>query len=112
MAKTLVIKSANYSENALDRVVFNTIPCTGISLDKAQDTIASIGGTSIIVATVTPSDATESIVWSSSDETVATVTNGFDLFQWKRFRIYLCNNIERVWSHRICKRHFVFVWII
>lgn len=76
MAKTLVIKNANYAENALDRVIFNTIPCTGISLDKSQDSIASIGDTTTITATVTPSDTSDNILWSSSDETVATVNNG------------------------------------
>lgn len=76
MAKTLVIKGADYSSNAFDTVAFDAIPCTGISLDKQAADIMSIGGTTTIVATVTPSNTTDQIVWSSSDSSIATIAGG------------------------------------
>ena len=53
------------------------INATGISLDKTSLTL-NVGDTSTLSATVTPPDATESVTWTSSDESVATVSeNGF-----------------------------------
>ena len=49
---------------------------TGISLDSSAKTVTA-GDTVTITATVTPSNATnKGIVWTSSDETVATVSGG------------------------------------
>ncbi|MCL1875545.1 MAG: Ig-like domain-containing protein [Synergistaceae bacterium] len=59
-------------------------PVTGVSLDKRSMTI-SIGGTSIyewveLNATVTPANATnKNVVWSSSNEAIATITSGYDI---------------------------------
>lgn len=53
-----------------------TIAVTGITLDK-QSIELTIGKSSDLTATVTPSNATnKNINWSSVDETVATVHNG------------------------------------
>lgn len=76
MAKTIVIKGADYSANSFDVVTFNTIPCTGISLDKQTAEISSIGGATTIVPTLTPVNTTDEVSWASSDIDVATVTNG------------------------------------
>lgn len=77
MAKTLVIKDVNFALNALDRVTFEeTIPCTGITLDKSTSTITGLGNTVAIIATVTPADTTDVISWASSSTAVATVING------------------------------------
>ena len=77
MATTLVIKEGSFATNAVTTVELDTqIPCTGISLDEQTATINSIGGTETLTATVTPSDTTDSIVWSSSDSNVAIVENG------------------------------------
>lgn len=77
MAKTLVIKGANFSANALDTVQFEeSVPCTGISLDKSVETITGIGNTTTIIATALPSDTTDVIMWNTSDPTVITVSNG------------------------------------
>ena len=51
------------------------IPATGITLDKAELQMY-IDGIEKLTATVTPENTTDTIVWSSDDETVATVDNG------------------------------------
>lgn len=76
MAKTLIIKNANFATNALDKVSFNVVPCTGIVLDKNTEEIVNLGNVATLVATVTPSDTTDEITWSSSDDSVASVNNG------------------------------------
>ena len=50
-----------------------TVPCTGITLDKTELTFDG-EGTQTITATVTPSDTTDSVVWVSSAPTVASIT--------------------------------------
>ena len=64
--------------NALDTAlnIGDIIAVTGISLDSSTKTVAA-GDTVTITATITPSNATnKGIVWTSSDETVATVNGG------------------------------------
>ena len=50
-------------------------PCTGITLDRDTLTIAS-GETATLTATVEPADTTDTIVWSSENDSIATVENG------------------------------------
>ena len=51
------------------------IPCTGITLD--QTTLTFTGeGTQTLTATVTPSDTTDAVVWSTDANTIATVSDG------------------------------------
>lgn len=50
-------------------------PCTGITLDKGTLTIAR-GETATLTATVEPADTTDTIVWSSENDSIATVENG------------------------------------
>ena len=76
MARTLVIKNANFSANKLTTVTLNDKGCTAIALDVDTLAITSIGSTGTLTATVTPADTTDAIVWTSSDENVATVLNG------------------------------------
>ena len=52
-----------------------TKPATAIYLNKSAITL-TVGGEETLTATVTPSDSTDTVVWSSSKEDVATVTNG------------------------------------
>ncbi|MEE1121866.1 MAG: Ig-like domain-containing protein [Prevotella sp.] len=54
----------------------NVIPATGITLDKTTAELTE-GETLTLTATVTPENATDkTVVWTSSDETVATVRDG------------------------------------
>lgn len=52
------------------------VAVTGVSLNKSSTSI-KVGKTETLVATVAPSNASDkSVTWSSSDTTVATVSNG------------------------------------
>lgn len=52
------------------------VDVTGVSLDKATDSV-EVGGTTTLTATVAPSDASDKTVsWSSSNTSIATVSNG------------------------------------
>lgn len=76
MATTLVIKNADFSTNKLDTVVFSNVPCTAVSLSDSSTSMTSIGETKTLTATLTPSDTTDILRWSSSNDSVATVTGG------------------------------------
>lgn len=57
------------------------VPCTGISLNTfgiefASKVTSVVGMQQTITATVTPANCTEKVIWTSSDNTVATVDNG------------------------------------
>lgn len=51
------------------------IPVQGIALDKTSLSLAA-GDSATLTATLNPSNATESITWTSSNPSVATVNNG------------------------------------
>lgn len=54
---------------------FALTPCTGITLDQTTLTFDG-AGTQTLTATVTPSDTTDAVVWSTDADTVATVSGG------------------------------------
>ena len=77
MSKALVIRGADFSANKLDTISFDDgIPCTGISLNKSTILFTKWGETSQLIPTVTPSNTTYAVIWSSSDNSVATVSSG------------------------------------
>ena len=51
------------------------IPCTGITLDQTELTFDG-AGTQTLIATVTPSDTTDTVAWSSDAPSIASVSNG------------------------------------
>ncbi len=51
------------------------IPTESIVLDKEEATVEA-GKEVTLTATVTPADTTDTIIWTSSDESIATVENG------------------------------------
>lgn len=65
--------SANVSEGSATLTIVN--PCTGIKLDRDTLTIAR-GETATLTATVEPADTTDKVVWSSENDSIATVENG------------------------------------
>jgi len=77
-AGTVTITAQVGSQTATCVVTISTVPIavTGISLDKTALAL-TVGGTSTLTATVSPSTATDkTVVWTSSDVTKATVSNG------------------------------------
>lgn len=77
LSKALVIMDADFSENKLGTVaLFTPIPCTGLTLDKSTVAFTKYGETESLTVNKTPSDTTDAVVWSSSDEDVATVSGG------------------------------------
>ena len=76
MAKALVIKNADFEANRVAKVELSDLkPCTGISLDRSAISAASFADQKII-ASVSPAGCTDPVTWASSDDQVATVSNG------------------------------------
>jgi uncharacterized protein YjdB len=74
---TTITATSNNGKTATCKVTVEkaTVAVTGISLDKTSITIKE-EGTKTLVATITPSNATnQTVTWTSSDTTVATVTS-------------------------------------
>jgi hypothetical protein len=58
-------------------VVTAVVPVTGVTLDKSSLTLAKVGDSETLVATVQPDNATnKNVTWSSSNPNVASVSNG------------------------------------
>lgn len=74
---TITVTCGNYSASCSVSIsgLFEPIPCNGVTLSETTLTFTGTG-TETLIATVTPSDTTDSLVWSSSDETKATVIDG------------------------------------
>lgn len=51
------------------------VPCTGITLSATELVFTSVG-TQTLIATVEPSNTTDKIIWTTSDDSIATVNNG------------------------------------
>lgn len=75
MANTIVIPGADFSAHKIETVVFGTVPCTGISLDQQTKSLIELTPFTL-TATPVPANTTDSVVWTSSDDTVATVSDG------------------------------------
>lgn len=74
MARTLVIKNADFSTNALDTVTFEEeIPCTGIVVASTM-TIIGIEQEQPLSYTLTPADTTDALSIISSDTNVVSVS--------------------------------------
>lgn len=76
MGKALVLRGTDFSVNRLDVVTYlDPIPCTGLSISAHSIGFTSMS-TATLSATFTPVDTTDILEWRSSNENVATVTNG------------------------------------
>ena len=62
------------NKSATIKIVSAPKPATGIALNKDTLTVWE-GGSDSLIATVTPSDSTDTVVWSSDNTSVATVDN-------------------------------------
>ena len=76
MSRALIIPDVDFSTNKLDTVTFGTVPCTAISLSDSTKTLTTIGGTATLTASLTPPNTTDTLTWTSSDNTVVSVSNG------------------------------------
>ena len=77
MGKALVIKGADFSRNYVDKITFEEeVPCTGLTLNKSTASLLNTVSTDTLVATVTPSNTTDAVIWSSSNADVVKVDNG------------------------------------
>lgn len=74
MGNALVIKNADFSSHRVAVISFvETNPCTGVELE--QTSISVTGDEAVTLAyTITPADTTDTVTWSSSDTSVATVS--------------------------------------
>ena len=73
---TITAKAGDQTATCVVTVKAKVIAVTGITLDKATAEVTE-GESLTLVATVAPDNATDkTVVWSSSDETVATVKDG------------------------------------
>ena len=72
---TITVKTTDGGKTAtcVVNVTKKPTPVSGVKINRSSLTL-TIGGSAILVATVSPEDATnQKVVWSSSDESIATV---------------------------------------
>ena len=69
---TITAKAGNVTASC--KVTVRTVPATGLTLSQTKVTITK-GEGMYLTATVTPSDSTDSLTWSSSNTDVATVSS-------------------------------------
>ncbi len=73
---TITVKAGDATAECAITVEAAVVPVTGVTLDKTEATLTE-GDNLTLVATVAPENATDkSVTWTSSDESVATVSNG------------------------------------
>jgi uncharacterized protein YjdB len=72
---TITVTTADGNKTATCAITAQTVAVTGVSLSSSSSTI-SLGYTSQLVATVSPTNATnKTFAWSSSNTSIATVSN-------------------------------------
>ena len=76
MSQALIIKGADFTDNALESITFQRKHATSISLSESALSFDAIGNTATLTATALPADHEDTIRWMSSDTNVATVSNG------------------------------------
>lgn len=75
MGKSLIIKGADFSAHAIGKDT-QEIPCTGLTLSAATGSLEVGDDPLTLTATKTPANTTDSLRWTTSDATVATVDGG------------------------------------
>lgn len=77
MSKALIIKGAVFSTNKVETITIgDVVPCTGLSLDPSTISFTALGAIQEITATKTPANTTDALLWTSSNENVAIVSDG------------------------------------
>lgn len=76
-SKALVIKNVNFATNKLTTVdLSDEKPCTALALNQNSVSMSELLSTVTLTATTTPVDTTDTVLWTSSDNAVASVVNG------------------------------------
>lgn len=75
MSKALIIKNANFEENRVTTISFGEISCTGITFTSNTYTITDYDAVTVEY-TLTPANTTDAVYWTSSDDTVVSVSGG------------------------------------
>lgn len=76
MGYALKLQSVNFSSVAVDQVTFqDRIPCTAISLSPSSLSFDTAEETGQLTASLTPNNTTDELLWTSSNENIATVSN-------------------------------------
>lgn len=74
MGRALKLQGVNFSNVALDQVTFQErVPCTAISLSPSTLSFDTAEETAQLTASLTPYNTTDEVLWSSSNDNVATV---------------------------------------
>lgn len=73
MSKALVIKGANFAENALTTIDFGSIPCTAVTPSVETLTGTTYKQVLNFGYTLTPANTTDTVIISNSDDTVCTL---------------------------------------
>lgn len=77
MNKALIIPGVDFSANALTTVTLSEIiPCQSIALSQSSISFSALGATVTLTASVIPADTTFSVIWSSGNNNIATVSGG------------------------------------
>ena len=74
MARTLVIKNADFYDHALEQVIYDGVHAESVTISQSTASLDSIGATLQLGYTVVPSDAEDSVTWTSSNNAVASVS--------------------------------------
>lgn len=74
MGKALVLPNCDFSANKVTTINFAEIHCTGISIPATASVKEGLSTT--LTLTLTPTNTTDIVTWSSSDTEIATVANG------------------------------------
>lgn len=73
---TITATAGSISSSCTVTVAHKEVPVTGVALDADEFTL-EVGGTRQLTATISPENADKPVLeWTSSDESVATVSNG------------------------------------
>ena len=75
--KALLIKGVTFGAQKLTTVNFtDEVPCTGLSLNETTKTMTEVGSTFTLIPTKTPLNTTDTVYWATSNENIATVSDG------------------------------------
>ena len=75
MGKALVIKNADFSSNKVATVTFNDVYCTGVSFSQSSVSLTALGEATVEY-TISPSNTTDTVFFTSSDESVVSIVDG------------------------------------